>query len=113
MFSKVKFSFFLLSTLLLSAPVWAADSIEACLAEHENCVDICLEKESVGSKAACIAQCGVSEAKCAGELGLKTSEPIIRDKIEELEGFMKRFMDDFLPKTDPQPEPARPNHTDT
>lgn len=113
MFSKFILTSFFLIGLLISVPAVASDSIEQCLAEHETCSKACLEKDTAGSQAACVAQCGLAEAQCAGNIGLKTGEPYIRDKIEELEGFMKRFLDDFLPENDTQSQPDHPNHTDT
>ncbi len=100
---------------LFASPAFATTAIETCVNDHHSCTQVCFEKESEGAKAACIAKCAGVEAQCVGGVGLKTGEPFIREKVEELEGFMKRFFDDVIPlpkETPPSPQET-PSSTDT
>lgn len=98
---------FILASVFLgvSSGAQAKGELDQCLQAHETCVSTCEEKETLGAKSACVAQCAVSQAQCAGEVGLKTGEPYILDKIEELEGFIENFLKDFLPDYRRTPDP--------
>ncbi|MDV7338333.1 hypothetical protein RYZ26_01910 [Terasakiella sp. A23] len=101
--------------ILFANPAYAETALETCVNDHHRCTSTCFETGSKGSQAACVAKCAASEAQCAGEIGLKTGEPFIREKVEELEGFMKRFFEDVipLPKEDPAPKKEVLSSTDT
>lgn len=108
------FKTFILATAFLGAATTAEakGELDQCLVTHESCIATCMEKDTLGSKSACVAQCGVSEAQCAGEIGLKTGEPYILDKIEEMEGLIERFLEDFMPGYRSTPEPREEDESD-
>ncbi|WP_028880801.1 hypothetical protein [Terasakiella pusilla] len=99
----------------LTATAEAKGELDQCLEGHESCIATCMDKETLGSKSACVAQCAVSEAQCAGEIGLKTGEPYILDKIEEMEGLIEKFLKDFMPgyRSTPEPDEEKPEATNT
>ena len=99
-------------SLLLAFPALAKTDVEQCVKTHDSCSKSCLELDSEGSKAACVAKCAGQEAKCAGEIGLGTTEPFMRKKAKELEDLLNQFLDDFLPNTPPPPADTS-EHTKT
>lgn len=107
----------LFAGLTLSPPTHASDAINACLSAHNQCTQICLEKDGDGAKAACIAQCAGVEAQCVGKIGLETTEPFLRKKADQLEGLIEEFFKDILPRTEEkggeEPMSLPPRQTDT
>jgi hypothetical protein len=100
-------------SLLIAFPAFAKTDVEQCVKTHDSCSQNCLELDTEGSKAACVAKCAGQEAKCAGEIGLGTTEPFMRKKAKELEDLLDKFLDDILPNTPPPPPADTPEHTKT
>lgn len=103
--------FILLASLTtFTLPAMAADAIEQCIANHNQCTQTCLnEQEKPGAKATCVAKCAGIEAQCVGQVGIEQSEPFIREKAEQLEGILKDLLDNLLPKAPPPPAPPQPS----
>lgn len=100
----------LLSFMIVPAIAWAGQDLKQCFSAHNECVTGCFELENKSAQATCIAQCAGTEAKCAGEIGLESSKPYIRDKAEQLEKLLQEFFNDVLPIPEQSPE-AEPEST--
>jgi len=99
----------LLSFMMVPAMAWAGQDLKQCFNAHNECVTGCFELENKSAQATCIAQCAGTEAKCAGEIGLESSKPYIRDKAEQLEKLLQEFFNDVLPIPEQDPEPTPEN----
>lgn len=98
----------LLSFMMVPVFAWAGQDLKQCFAAHNACVTDCFELEKESAQATCIAQCAGTEARCAGEIGLESSKPYIRDKAEQLEKLLQEFFNDVLPLPEEDPEPESP-----
>lgn len=111
----MKFVIVLFIGLFSSLPAWAQSTLEGCIEDHRLCTSDCLNVESDGTKAACVAQCAGIEAQCAGRFGIEKSEPYIRRKAQELENLLNEFFGDILPELENKttPAPSQQGATDT
>jgi hypothetical protein len=98
------------ASVLFPAFAYGQSALKECFAQHNQCVEDCFSLDSEGSQASCITKCAGVEATCAGEVGLESTKPFIREKTEQLEQLLDDFFGDILPKEN-EPEPPIQSET--